>query len=92
VGASEALEMGLANRVVPTGSSRGEAQALAHQVALFPQTCMREDRLSLLESLALNEADALASEFRHGIRSLEEVAGGLERFRSGAGRHGSFED
>jgi len=92
VGASEALEMGLANRVVPTGSSRDEAEELARQLVAFPQTCMREDRLSLLESLALSEADALASEFRHGIRSLAEVAPGLERFRSGAGRHGSFED
>ena len=92
VGASEALEVGLANRVVPEGSSRGEAEELARQLAAFPQPCMREDRLSLLESLALNEADALASEFRHGVRSLAEVAAGLERFRGGAGRHGSFDD
>jgi enoyl-CoA hydratase len=92
VGAPEALEMGLANRVVPTGSSRGEAEALARQLAAFPQTCMREDRLSLLESLALDEADALANEFGHGIRSLAQVAPGLQRFRSGAGRHGTFDD
>jgi enoyl-CoA hydratase len=92
VGGSEALEMGLANRVVPNGSSRDEAESLARELARFPQTCMREDRLSLLESLALKEADALANEFQHGIRSLTEVATGLERFRAGAGRHGSFED
>jgi enoyl-CoA hydratase len=92
VGGSEALGMGLANRVVPNGSSRDEAESLARELARFPQTCMREDRLSLLESLALNETDALANEFQHGIRSLAEVASGLERFRAGAGRHGSFED
>ncbi len=90
VGAPEALEMGLANRVVPNGSSRDEAESLAEQLARFPQACMREDRLSLLESLALNEADALATEFQHGLRSLAEVQSGLERFRAGEGRHGAF--
>ena len=92
VGGSEALEMGLANRVAPNGSSRDEAESLARELARFPQTCMREDRLSLLESLPLNEADALANEFQHGTRSLADVATGLERFRAGAGRHGSFGD
>jgi enoyl-CoA hydratase len=92
VSGPEALQMGLANRVVPNGASRGEAESLAQQLARFPQTCMREDRLSLLESLGLDEADALANEFRHGVRSLAEVASGLERFRGGAGRHGSFRD
>jgi hypothetical protein len=33
----------------------------------------------------------MANEFQHGLRSLEEVEAGLERFRGGAGRHGSFE-
>jgi len=92
VGGPEALQMGLANRLVPNGSSRGEAESLAQELARFPQTCLREDRLSLLESLALDEADALANEFQHGLRSLAEVASGLERFRAGAGRHGSFDD
>jgi enoyl-CoA hydratase len=92
VGGPEALQMGLANRLVPNGSSRAEAESLARELTRFPQTCMREDRRSLLESLALNEADGLANEFRHGVRSLAEVATGLERFRGGAGRHGSFED
>jgi enoyl-CoA hydratase len=90
VGAAEALQMGLANRVVPTGSSRAAAEALARELARFPQTCMREDRLSLLESLALSQPDALANEFEHGLRSLADVASGLERFRAGAGRHGAF--
>ena len=52
---------------------------------------MREDRLSLLEQDGLEEAEAIANEFRHGMRSLAEVQDGLERFRAGAGRHGSFE-
>jgi enoyl-CoA hydratase len=91
VPASEALEIGLANRVVPDGASRAAAEELARELAYFPQTCMREDRLSLLEQEGLSEAQAMAGELEHGIRSLAEVQAGLERFRAGAGRHGSFE-
>jgi enoyl-CoA hydratase/carnithine racemase len=91
VGASEALEAGLVNRVVPDGQSRAAAEALAAELAAFPQTCLREDRLSLLEQDGLDEPAALANEFEHGLRSLEEVAAGLERFRAGAGRHGAFD-
>ncbi len=90
VGAEEALAMGLVNRVVPVGSSRAAAEELAAQLAQFPQTCLREDRLSLLEQDGLDEKTALGNELRHGIRSLQEVQTGLERFRAGAGRHGSL--
>jgi enoyl-CoA hydratase len=91
VGAQEALQIGLVNRVVPDGDSLSAARALAHELARFPQTCMREDRLSLLEQDGLDEATAIANELEHGIRSLADVRAGLERFRAGAGRHGSFE-
>jgi enoyl-CoA hydratase len=91
VGAAEALAMGLVNRVVADGSSRAAAEALASELAALPQRCLREDRLSLLEQDGLDEAAALANELGHGVRSLEEVQAGLERFRAGAGRHGSFE-
>jgi enoyl-CoA hydratase len=91
VGAEEALAIGLVNRVVPVGGSRAAAEELAHGLAAFPQTCMREDRLSLLEQDGLDEAAALDGELAHGMRSLAEVQAGLERFRAGAGRHGAFE-
>jgi enoyl-CoA hydratase len=91
VGAREALAMGLANRVVADGASRAEAEALARSLAEFPQTCLREDRLSLLEQAGLDEEAAMANELRHGMRSLVEAQTGLERFRAGAGRHGSLE-
>jgi enoyl-CoA hydratase len=91
VGAAEALSMGLANRVVADGTSRAAAEELALQLAAFPQTCLREDRLSVLEGWGLPEAEALELELQHGLRSLVEVEQGLERFRSGEGRHGSFE-
>jgi enoyl-CoA hydratase len=90
VGAHEALGIGLVNRVVGAGESRAAAEALAHELARFPQTCMREDRLSLLEQEGLDEAAAMSGEFEHGLRSLAEVQAGLERFRAGAGRHGEF--
>ena len=91
VAADEAERIGLVNRVVPAGQSLPAARELAAALARFPQTCMREDRLSVLEQEGLGEADALSNELRHGVRSLAEVAAGLERFRSGEGRHGAFE-
>jgi enoyl-CoA hydratase len=90
VGAQEAERIGLVNRVVARGESLAAAQALAAELAGFPQTCLREDRLSLLEGAGLNEGEAIGSEFAHGLRSMTEVASGLERFRDGAGRHGAF--
>ena len=91
VGAEEAQRMGLVNRVVPTGACLAAAQELAAGVARFPQTCLREDRLSVLEQERMPEDEALANELVHGRRSLQEVQAGLERFRSGAGRHGAFD-
>jgi enoyl-CoA hydratase len=83
VGAVEAEEIGLVNRVVPAGHSLAAAQELAAELAAFPQTCLREDRLSLLEQEGLPEAEAMAGELAHGRRSLSEVQAGLERFRAG---------
>ncbi len=85
VSASEALEMGLVNRVVETG------RALAAEIAVHPQACLRHDRLSLLEQAGLTEPQALANELRHGRVPLESESGeGAGRFVRGQGRHGSF--
>lgn len=90
VGASEALAMGLANRVVPKGASRREAEALAREIASMPQTCMRADRMSTYEQFDLSFAEAMRNELRHGLRALEgEAVQGASRFVEGAGRHGS---
>lgn len=92
VDATEALAMGLANRVVPDGQARAEAEGLAARIAQFPQTCLRRDRLSVLEQDGLTEADAMAGEFRHGLVSLAtDSVAGARRFTEGAGRHGSFD-
>jgi enoyl-CoA hydratase len=92
VGAAEAERIGLVNRVVGVGESLAAAQALAAELAAFPQTCLREDRLAMLEQDGLDEREAMAAELEHGLRSLAEVQAGLERFRAGAGRHGAFDD
>ncbi|MFG1706664.1 crotonase/enoyl-CoA hydratase family protein [Nonomuraea sp. M3C6] len=90
VGGREAYKMGLANRLVPTGTSRQHAEALAGEIARFPQACLRGDRLSLLEQDGLPEEDAMRNELRHGLVSLPDAVGGAARFAAGAGRHGDF--
>ncbi|HEX4386352.1 MAG TPA: crotonase/enoyl-CoA hydratase family protein [Myxococcales bacterium] len=89
VSAQEALQMGLANRVVPRGTSRAAAEELAAQLAALPQECLRQDRLSTYEQFDLTFDEAMRNELKHGMQSLQ--AGALEGARSfakGAGRHG----
>ncbi len=89
VDAAEALQIGLVNRVVPPGQALATAQELAARLAAFPQTCLRQDRASLLEQEGMDEAAALANEFRHGQISLAvDALPGAARFAAGAGRHG----
>ena len=94
VSGDEALRMGLANRLVPRGKALGAAVELAHQLARFPQRCLRADRLSAYEQWALPLDDALRNEFRRGIEVVMsgETQAGAARFAGGAGRHGSFKD
>jgi enoyl-CoA hydratase len=90
-GADEAERIGLVNRVVPSGSARTHAEALAAELAAFPQECLHNDRLSLLEQDGLEEQDAMARELGYGVRSLQAgAAEGARRFADGEGRHGSF--
>ncbi|WP_137810578.1 MULTISPECIES: crotonase/enoyl-CoA hydratase family protein [unclassified Gordonia (in: high G+C Gram-positive bacteria)] len=89
VPASEALSIGLANRVVPSGTALPAAIALAAEIAAFPQTCMREDRMSVLEQDGLDTDAAIANELRHGMVSLAtDTLAGASRFAGRAGRHG----
>jgi enoyl-CoA hydratase len=87
--AEEALRIGLADRVVPTGTSREAAEALARELAAFPQPTMRADRLSVYGGLGLQLADALAQEFTRDSQVLDEALRGAERFTRGAGHHGA---
>jgi enoyl-CoA hydratase len=91
VGAEEALAIGLANRVVPSGAARAAAEELAAQIAAFPQLCMRHDRRSTYEQHDLPLDEAIANELRHGLVALEhEALPGAARFAAGEGRHGAF--
>ncbi|MBL8345774.1 MAG: crotonase/enoyl-CoA hydratase family protein [Rubrivivax sp.] len=91
VGAEEALAMGLANRVVDDGTALAQAQALAAQIAAFPQLCMRADRASAFAQWDLPLAEALRLEGAGGYPVVQaEALAGAARFAGGAGRHGSF--
>ncbi len=91
VGAAEALQMGLANRIVPKGAAREAAEALARELAALPQLCLRSDRLSAYEQWDLPFAAAMRNEFRRGTQVLAsgEARAGASRFAAGAGRHGA---
>ena len=91
VDADEALAMGLANRVVPSGSALDAAVELATQLAGLPQNCLRSDRLSALEQWSLDGGHALSNEIQLGLATVRtgETQAGAARFRDGAGRHGA---
>ncbi len=92
VGADEALAWGLANRVVDDGTSREAAEKLAAELAEFPLTCLKMDRISAYEQWGLNQPNAIRNEFHRGLTALKspEIAEGVARFTSGQGRHGKF--
>ncbi|MGC9667861.1 crotonase/enoyl-CoA hydratase family protein [Planosporangium sp. 12N6] len=91
VDATEALSIGLATRVVPTGAARAAAEELAATIAAFPQICLRHDRASVYDASGLDPARALTVEYEHGRAALEtEATPGATRFSEGGGRGGSF--
>ncbi|MGU3497894.1 crotonase/enoyl-CoA hydratase family protein [Mycobacterium sp. C31M] len=89
VDAAEAAQIGLANRVVPTGQARAAAEELAAQLAALPQNCLRADRMSALRQWGESEEAAIAFEFGSLERSAGELLAGAKRFGDGAGRHGA---
>src|SRR3546814_6617907 len=91
VGAEEALQMGLATRIVDDGQALVAARELAAQIAAFPQRCMRADRASVYAQWDLDLADALRFEGANGYPVVfEEALAGARRFAGGAGRHGRY--
>ncbi len=81
VDADEAKRIGLANRVVPAGRARERAEKLAHRLADFPQTALRQDRLSAHEQFDMTLDEALTNEFERGQEALaEEALEGARRF------------
>jgi enoyl-CoA hydratase len=93
VGAAEALAIGLANRVVPDGQARAEAEALAHEIARFPQLCLKGDRHSAYQGWDDDLRQALRAEALAGESAVREgAAEGAGRFAGGRGRGGDFGD
>jgi len=90
VKADEALTIGLVNRVVPAGQARAAAEALAAELATFPQECLQVDRRSAHLQWDMSLEEALLAEARGGadVVAHESVAG-ARRFAAGAGRHGA---
>lgn len=91
VEAEEALRIGLCERVVGPGMARQAAEDLAHEIARFPQMCLRADRRSAYDQWTLPTEAALAAEYRGGLPALEaEGLKGAARFAGGSGRGGDF--
>ncbi|MEO8022021.1 crotonase/enoyl-CoA hydratase family protein [Polaromonas sp.] len=90
VEAAEALQMGLCNRVVPTGTAREAALVLAHQLAKFPQKTMLADRQSAYAQWNLPLPQALKQEWDRGSGCIGEGLQDAARFAGGQGRHGRF--
>jgi enoyl-CoA hydratase len=91
VPAEEALRIGACEHVVPEGKSREFAEAMAHEIARFPQACMRADRRSVYMQQGLSLREAMRKEWYNGIPAFfAEGAAGAKRFAEGKGRHGDF--
>ena len=92
VPADEALQIGLVNRLAPTGQALRDAVQLARDIAAFPQLCLRSDRLSAYEQWSLSYEDAWRNELRRGdqVRAAGEPYDGARAFAAGQGKHGVF--
>ena len=91
--ADEALRIGACEHVVPDGCAREFAEAMAHEIARFPQQCLRADRRSAYGQQGLGLSEALQAEWRNSAPVLAaESITGAKRFASGKGRHGNFRD
>ena len=92
VSAHEALQFGLANRVVPHGQARAAAEELAREIAAVPQRCMLTDRRSANAAWDGDISAALRAEGAAGYDIVfAEGTAGAARFAAGAGRHGAME-
>ncbi|WP_306005084.1 crotonase/enoyl-CoA hydratase family protein [Aquicoccus porphyridii] len=93
VTAEEALDIGLCEYVVPDGTARDKAEEIAHQIARFPQGCLRADRASARAQAGMAQRAALRQEWE-GSKDMVQAEGakGAARFAGGKGRHGDFGD
>ena len=90
VSAEECYAIGLCEKVAPTGNTRQAAEAMAREIARFPQDAMLADRRSIIEGQGLSVRGALKLEWANGSHANKQSAAGAARFASGVGRHGDF--
>ena len=91
VGAPEAKDIGLVNRLVEDGTALLEAQALARQIAQFPPIAMRSDRASVHAQADLPADQAIVRELELATQARQlEAQAGAARFAAGAGRHAAL--
>jgi enoyl-CoA hydratase len=79
IDAAEALSIGLLTRVAD--DALDGAQALANEIAAFPQDTVRSDRQAALEGFGLPLADGLALEAELGRERIRTAAEGAKRFQ-----------
>jgi enoyl-CoA hydratase len=93
VTAQESYQIGLCEKVVKSGTTRAEAEAMAQEIARFPQEAVLADRRSIIESRGLSIRDGMKLEWMNGLDAhSKEGADGASRFSAGAGRHGNFKN
>ena len=91
VPAEECLAIGLCEYVTSKGGARAKAEALAQEIARFPQVCARADRRSAIKNQGLSVRDGLIQEWYNGREALiKDGVAGATRFKDGLGRHGDF--
>jgi enoyl-CoA hydratase len=86
VTAEECYRIGACERLAPHGKARNVAEQLAHEIARFPQACVRADRMSVYRQHGLPIRKALETEWQTSMLS------GATRFSAGSGRHGDYAD
>ncbi len=91
VQAQEALAIGMCEKLVADGAAREAAEAMARDIARFPQAAVRADRRTVHESYGLPLREAMRREWHNGVEAhWQEGAQGAGRFASGLGRSGDF--
>jgi enoyl-CoA hydratase len=93
VPAEECFHIGLRERLAPHGKSREVAEALAREIARFPQTCLRADRRSVWLQEGQSKREGLRAEWECSSHVVEqEGIAGTRRFAEGRGGHGDFRE
>ena len=93
VTAEESYRIGLCETVVAHGQARATAEAMAQEIARFPQACMRSDRLSVYRAHGKSVREGLESEWATSAAIVKaEGIAGATRFAEGKGRHGDFKN